>query len=75
MPMRIARTWIPLAFVATVLCGFVYGGIQQVYRNAADDPQIQMAEVAAAALAAGAAGCWLAAPCGKRSTGWSSSVG
>ena len=54
MLMRIARTWIPLAFVATVLCGFTYAGIQQVYRNSADDPQIRMAEDAAAAIAAGA---------------------
>ena len=54
MFMRIARIWIPLAFVATVLCGFTYAGIQQVYRNSADDPQIQMAEDAAAAIAAGA---------------------
>jgi hypothetical protein len=54
MLMRIARTWIPLAFVVTVLCGFTYAGIQQVYRNSADDPQIQMAEDAAAAIGAGA---------------------
>jgi len=54
MLMRIARSWIPLAFVATVLCGFVYGGIQQTYRNGADDPQLQMAADGAAALAAGA---------------------
>ena len=50
---NIARGWLPLAVAVTLLCGLVYITAQQLGRRAADDPQIQMAEDAAAALAAG----------------------
>jgi hypothetical protein len=57
--MKIIRTalklWLPLAAVITVLAGLVYLAVQQSYRMGANDPQIQMAEDAAAALAAGQA--------------------
>ena len=45
--------WLPLAAVTTLLCGLVYLVVQQSLRWGANDPQIQMAEDAAAALAAG----------------------
>ena len=51
---RVARTWLPLAVVTTLLSGLLYVAVQQSYRNAADDPQIQMPEDGAAALADGA---------------------
>ena len=47
---RIFRRWISLVFVTTALCGLVYLAVQQSLRQGANDPQIQMAEDAAAAL-------------------------
>jgi hypothetical protein len=52
---RIARAWIPIAFIVTVLAGFTYAAAQQVYRNGADEPQIWLATQAAAAIGSGAA--------------------
>jgi hypothetical protein len=46
--------WLPLAGVVTILCLLVYLAVQQVWRHAADDPQIQMATDIADALASGA---------------------
>ena len=51
---NILRHWLPLAGVATALCGLVYVAVQQVLRQNADDPQIQMAQDTANALAGGA---------------------
>ena len=45
---------IAAAAAATVATMFVYVAVQQTYRTAADDPQIQIAGDAAAALQAGA---------------------
>lgn len=45
--------WIPLALTATVLSLFIYGAVQQAIRQAANDPQIQLAEDAAGRLNAG----------------------
>lgn len=50
---NILRHWLPLAVVATLLCGLVYLAVQQSLRMEANDPQIQMAEDAAVALTAG----------------------
>jgi hypothetical protein len=54
---RLIRTavirWLPLACVATALAGLVYLAVQQTLRLSANDPQIQLAEDAGAALAAG----------------------
>ena len=50
---RIARVWLPLAFVATLLCGLAYAAVQQNYRMGFDGPQIQLAQDAAARLDAG----------------------
>ena len=50
---RIVRLWLPIAVIATALLGFTYVAVQQVYRNGADDPQVQLAEDAAARLDAG----------------------
>ncbi len=52
--LRIVRWWLPGALVLTIACGFTYVAVQQVYRQGADDPQIQMAADAAARLDAGA---------------------
>ena len=48
------RSWLPLACGLTILAGTFYVAIQQDMRIGANDPQIQMAEDAAAALARGA---------------------
>ncbi|HEX8991209.1 MAG TPA: hypothetical protein VF784_05980 [Anaerolineales bacterium] len=51
---RILRVWLYLAAAVTALCVVVYATAQQLLRQGANDPQIQMAEDAAAALNAGA---------------------
>jgi len=51
---RILKSWLPIAFAVTVLCGLVYGAVQEDYRQSANDPQIAMAEDAATAIAGGA---------------------
>ena len=52
---RAALLWPPLAVGATFLCGLVYAAMQQDLRRGADDPQVTMAEDAAARLDAGTA--------------------
>jgi len=52
---KILRHWLPLAVVIVLLCGLVYLTVQQSLRMGANDPQIQMAEDAAASMAAGGA--------------------
>ena len=52
---RMILHWLPLAALATVLCGTVYAVAQQVLRLSGNDPQIQMAQDAAARLTAGEA--------------------
>jgi len=49
----ILRSWLPMAFIITAMCAVVYLVVQQVLRQGANDPQIQMAEDAATILAAG----------------------
>lgn len=51
---RVARVWLPLAVVATLLSGLVYAAVQQNYRTGFDAPQVQLAQDAAARLDAGA---------------------
>jgi hypothetical protein len=51
---RVARIWIPVTVAFTVACGLCYLSVQQSYRNGLDDPQLQLATDAAAALDAGA---------------------
>jgi hypothetical protein len=51
---RILKRWIPLAFVICCFCGLTYVAVQQAYRQSANDPQLQIAEDAASALASGA---------------------
>ena len=53
--LRAAVLWVPLAVAVTGLSALVYGAVQQDLRQGANDPQIQMAEDAAAKLSAGAA--------------------
>ena len=50
---RTLAIWLPIAFVSTLLAALVYAAVQQSYRSGADDPQLQMAEDAAAELSAG----------------------
>ena len=52
----ILKRFLPLAFLTTALCGLVYIAVQQDIRQSANDPQIQMAEDAAAQLSVGATG-------------------
>lgn len=49
----ILRQWVPLAVLGTVLCALVGAAVQPVLRGLANDPQIEMAEDAAAALERG----------------------
>jgi len=51
---RSVALWLPVAGASTVLAFTVYAGVQQSQRAAANDPQLQMARDAAAALDAGA---------------------
>jgi hypothetical protein len=52
---RVVSRWLVIAVVVTGLSGLVYLAVQQNYRMNANDPQIQMAEDAVAALASGQA--------------------
>jgi hypothetical protein len=47
--------WLLAALVATAMGGLTYVAVQQALRQGANDPQVQMAEDAAVALAGGAA--------------------
>src|SRR5713101_7851125 len=51
---RAITLWVPIAVAVTGLTAVVYGAVQQDLRQGANDPQIQMAEDAAARLNAGA---------------------
>ena len=51
---RFLRSWLPLAVAATVLVGTGFAIGQQILRAGANDPQVQLAEDAAARLQAGA---------------------
>jgi hypothetical protein len=48
-----ALWWVYASIAVTGLCGLIYAGVQQNYRQSLNDPQIQIAEDAAARLAAG----------------------
>jgi hypothetical protein len=50
---NILKTWLPFAVTISAFCLLVYAAVQQAYRQSADDPQIQMANDAADALANG----------------------
>ena len=58
----IAKFWIPLALVTTILSGLIFLSIQQNFRQNANDPQIQMAEDASVALDSGASPMDLVGP-------------
>ena len=51
---RFLALWLPVAGATTVLAIALYGGVQQAQRADANDPQLQMARDAAAAIGAGA---------------------
>ena len=50
---RVFLKWLPFAVLAAGLCGLVYVAVQQSLRISGNDPQIQIAEDTASALAAG----------------------
>jgi hypothetical protein len=52
---QIIRHYLPLALVITTFCGLAYLLIQQTLRLGANEPQIQLAQDAAARLSAGEA--------------------
>jgi hypothetical protein len=49
----LARIWLPIAVATTVLSLVLFAAVQQNYRQSQSDPQIQMAEDGALALASG----------------------
>ena len=51
----IFKVWLPFAVVITAFSMLAYASVQQVYRQNADDPQIQMAHDSAEALNDGVA--------------------
>lgn len=51
--LRVIILWLPLALITTLLSGLIFNTVRQSIRQAADDPQIEMAEDTAAALNAG----------------------
>ena len=52
---RVARVWLPIAALSVFVCGLAFVTGQQVLRMGANDPEIQMAEDAAASLSSGTA--------------------
>ena len=52
------RLWIPFAVTITLICGLMYGVVQQNYRQTANDPQIQISEDSARALSEGVVPSW-----------------
>jgi hypothetical protein len=51
---HILLQWLPFAVLATLMCGLIYGTVQQAYRQGANDPQVQIALDVARALENGA---------------------
>jgi hypothetical protein len=51
--LRSLRLWLPIAVAVTLLSVLIFTLVQQDLRQTANDPQVQMAEDTAAALAAG----------------------
>ncbi len=45
--------YLPLAVLTVLLCGLIYAGLQQILRQDANDPQVQIASDTAQALAQG----------------------
>ena len=50
---KFLRSWLPLAVVIVAMSGLVYLTLQQVLRQGANDPQIQLSEDLAASLTSG----------------------
>ena len=50
---RAVALWLPAAVGATLVAGLTYVSVQQSYRQSANDPQLQLAEDAAARLSSG----------------------
>jgi hypothetical protein len=50
---NVIKVWLPFVVAITAFCALAYASVQQAYRQGANDPQIQMVEDAAEALAGG----------------------
>jgi hypothetical protein len=50
---KLFRSWLPLAVAIVAMCGLVYLTAQQLLRQGANDPQIQLSEDFAASLTSG----------------------
>ena len=50
---KLLKSFIPLAVAITLVCGLIYVSVQQVLRQSANDPQIQIAEDVSGALSTG----------------------
>lgn len=50
---QVLHIWAPLAVLITLVCGLMYGSLQQAIRLMANDPQIQIATDISAALSVG----------------------
>ena len=50
--LKFFKSWLPLAVGIVAICGLVYLTVQQVLRQGANDPQIQLSEDFAASLSA-----------------------
>jgi hypothetical protein len=61
---RIIKHWLPLAAMITLFAGMMYGAIQTVIRQSANDPQIQIAEDLGRRLAQGEAPASIVPPSG-----------
>ena len=70
---EIIKKWLPLAIATAGLCALVYLTEQQSLRMGANDPQIQMAEDAAAASQRSGNHPAPRAPAGATITSWSTS--
>jgi hypothetical protein len=51
--MKLFIFWLPITIITTLLSGLIYGTVRQNIRQAANDPQIELAEDTSAALNAG----------------------
>lgn len=61
---KVFKFFIPFAVAITLLCGLIYVSVQQVLRQSANDPQIQIAEDVSGALSTGVPPAAIANPNG-----------
>lgn len=59
---QLLKSWLPLAFIVTAMSLLIYAAAQQVLRQSANDPQMQMAQDTATELASGQSPEFLVTP-------------